>query len=295
MPPEGVKSLSHSEVLGYEEILSIVQTAAGLGIRKLRITGGEPLVRLGIVELMRMLSAVDGINDIALTTNGVLLKQYAAALKEAGLKRVNISLDTLHRDKYLQITRMDRFESVMDGIAAAKDAGLDPVKINTVVIRGLNDEEVVDFARLTIDSGWHVRFIEPMPFVPDANFPFVPIGEILERIAVLGELQPCLTSNGNGPAKYFRFAGAQGTVGFISPLSDCFCSQCNRLRLTVDGMLRPCLLSDKEIDLRSPLRSGASIEQIRALIVQAVREKPERHNLDDCALKEGRTMCQMGG
>ncbi len=295
MPPEGVKSLSHNEVLRYEEILTIVKAAAELGISKIRLTGGEPLVRLGLTDLVRMIANIEGIDDIALTTNGLLLRKYAAPLKEAGLKRVNVSLDSLREDRYKQITRIGSLSEALDGIAAAKEASLEPVKINMVVIQELNDDEILDFAKLSLNKGWHVRFIEPMPFTVDTKFSFVPISEIVARLNTLGNLEPHLPRYGNGPAKYFKYKGAQGTIGFISPMSECFCSTCNRLRLTVDGMLRPCLMSDNELDLKSLLRNGASLDEVKKVILKAIEAKPERHHLIEGECQKGRTMCQMGG
>ncbi len=295
MPPGGITHLPRSEVLRYEEIQAVAQAAASLGINKLRLTGGEPLVRAELTRLVQMLSRIDGIDDIALTTNGVLLRQCAASLREAGLRRVNVSLDTLKRERYRRYTRRDRLGYVLDGIAAAKEAGLEPVKVNVVVMRGINDDEVLDFARLTIDEGWHVRFIELMPFANGASLQFVPTKEIEERLRSLGTLEPCLSSQGNGPAKYFRFPGVKGTVGFISPLSEHFCFNCNRLRLTADGKLRPCLLSDYEVDLKTTLRRGASPEELKVLIKQAVAAKPERHHLMEGVFPIGRAMCQVGG
>lgn len=274
----------------------MAQAAAALGINKLRLTGGEPLLRSGLPHLVGMLSQIEGINDIALTTNGVLLRQYAAPLREAGLRRVNVSLDTLKRERFHQITRHDKLGDVLDGIETAKEVGLDPVKVNMVVMRGINDDEVLDFACLTLKEGWHVRLIEPMPFSScGATLQFVPISEIQKRLLSLGALEPCLPSLGNGPAKYFRFPGAKGTVGFITPLSEHFCFNCNRLRLTVDGKLRPCLLSDEEVDLKSPLRRGALPEDLKGLIQQAVAQKPERHHLSEGIFPKGRAMCQVGG
>lgn len=295
MPSGGITYLPRSEVLRYEEIQAVAQAAASLGINKLRLTGGEPLVRAELTRLVQMLSRIDGIDDIALTTNGVLLRQCAASLKEAGLRRVNVSLDTLKRERFKRNARRDRLSDVLDGMAAAKEAGLEPVKVNIVVMRGINDDEVLDFARLTIEEGWHVRFIELMPFANGASLQFVPTKEIGERLHSLGTLEPCLSSQGNGPAKYFRFPGAKGTVGFISPLSDHFCFNCNRLRLTVDGKLRPCLLSDDEVDLKTTLRRGASPEELKVLIQQAVAAKPERHYLMEGVFPTGRSMCQVGG
>jgi cyclic pyranopterin phosphate synthase len=295
MPPQGVRLSPRSEILHYEEIQAVAQAAAALDINKVRLTGGEPLVRSRLSHLVEILSQIEGIDDIALTTNGMLLKQHAAPLRQAGLRRVNVSLDTLKREKFHRITRHDKLGDVLDGIKAAKEAGLDPVKVNMVVIRGINDDEVLDFARLTIEQEWHVRFIEPMPFGIGEDISFVPTGEIQERLLSLGSLEPCLPSQGNGPAKYFRFEGTQGTVGFISPLSEHFCFNCNRLRLTVDGKLRPCLLSDEEVDLKNPLRRGASSDELKGLIQQAVAQKPERHHLSEGVLPKGRAMCQVGG
>jgi len=295
MPPGGIRHLPRSDILRYEEIQEVAQAAASLGINKLRLTGGEPLVRAELTRLVQMLSRIDGIDDIALTTNGVLLKQYAVNLREAGLRRVNVSLDTLKRERFQRSARRDRLSDVLDGMAEAKKAGLDPVKVNVVVMRGINDDEVLDFARQTIEEGWHVRFIELMPFANGASLQFVPTKEIEERLRSIGILEPSLSSQGNGPAKYFRFPGAKGTVGFISPLSEHFCFNCNRLRLTVDGKLRPCLLSDAEVDLKTPLHRGASTEELKALIQQAVAQKPERHYLLEGVLPTGRAMCQVGG
>jgi cyclic pyranopterin phosphate synthase len=295
MPPDGIKSLSHNEVLRYEEILTIVKAAAELGISKIRLTGGEPLVRLGLADLVRMIANIAGIDDIALTTNGLLLRKYASTLKEAGLKRVNVSLDSLREDRYKQITRIGSLSEALDGIAAAKEAGLNPVKINMVVIQGLNDDEILDFAKLSLNKGWHIRFIEPMPFTAGTKFSFVPISEIVARLNTLGDMEPYLPGDGNGPAKYFRYKGAQGTIGFISPISECFCSTCNRLRLTADGKLRPCLMSDDELDLRTLLRNGASSDELKRVILKAIETKPERHHLSEGECQKGRTMCQMGG
>jgi len=295
MPPEGISVLPRSEILSYEEIQAVAKAAAELGINKVRLTGGEPLVRLELAHLVYMLSQIEGIDDISLTTNGVLLKQYAASLRQAGLGRVNVSLDTLKRERFKHITRSDKLGDVLAGIKGAREAGLEPVKINMVVIRGINDDEILDFARLTRDQGWHVRFIEPMPFAKAASLEFVPAAEIQERLLGLGPLEPCHPTQGNGPARYFRFPAASGTVGFISPLSEHFCFNCNRLRLTVDGELRPCLLSDEEIDLKKPLREGASPEEVGQLIRQAAASKPERHRLLDGVLPKGRPMCQVGG
>jgi len=271
-------------------------TAAELGINKVRITGGEPLVRTGLSSLIRMLAQIDAIDDIALTTNGTLLAQYAGELKTAGLRRVNISLDTLKPDKFRLITRggVD-LDSVLEGIDAAGAAGLNPIKINVVVMAGSNDDELLDFARKTIEEGWHVRFIEQMPFNQElADSSFVPVNEMRERLAALGELEPS-TVKGNGPAKYYRLPQAKGTIGFITPVSQHFCFHCNRLRLTADGKLRPCLLSEREFDLRQPLRQGISAEELKKLIKRAVDSKPRQHKLAQGCVPQDRPFSQVGG
>jgi len=246
-----------------------------------------------------MIARIPGIDDLAMTTNGILLARYAEELKAAGLNRVNVSLDTLRPERFRTITRLGQLCDTLAGIAVAKEAGLVPVKINTVVIRGLNDDEVVDFARLTRTSDWHVRFIEVMPLGDNADWAgngYVPMGEVRERIErELGELRPARLGGASGPARYHRLAGARGTIGFITPISEHFCYQCNRLRLTADGKLRPCLLSDHEIDLKTPLRQGVTIEEIERLIVEAVRAKPERHHLSEQVIPQGRTMSEIGG
>jgi cyclic pyranopterin phosphate synthase len=308
MPAEGICLLSHDEILTYEEITLIVRLAAELGINKLRLTGGEPLVRARLPELIAMLADIDAIDDISLTTNGALLKEYASELKQAGLKRVNVSLDSLNRDSFERITRYRKLSDVLQGIEVAKACGLNPVKINMVVMRGINDDEILDFAKLTITEGWHVRFIELMPFVTD-NPPeghstgrkandhskFMSADEIKERLDSLGELKPCQPITGNGPAKYFRFPQASGTIGFITPVSQHFCFICNRLRLTAEGKLRPCLLSDSEIDLRQPLRSGASPEKLKQVITEAIQKKPKEHQLSRGHTSKKRLMSQVGG
>ena len=293
MPPEGIPLVPRSELLSYEEILTVVQASAELGISKIRLTGGEPLVRAQLAKLVEMLSRIEGIEEISLTTNGILLKKHAVELKEAGLRRVNVSLDTLRADRFRYITRLGELRDTLDGIEAARKVGLQPVKINTVVMRGINDDEALDFASMTYKEGWCVRFIELMPFVNVMEF--VPSAELLQRIELLGKLEPCSAITGNGPAEYYRLPGATGTIGFISPLTKPFCSQCNRLRLTSDGQLCPCLLADSGIDLKGPLRSGASIEEIKRLILKVIASKPEQHRLAKGILPMKRNMSQIGG
>ena len=298
MPAEGVELMSHEDILTYEEIHTVARAAAELGINKVRLTGGEPLVRSGLSELIRMLAQIDGIDDISLTTNGTLLSHYAAELKRAGLQRVNVSLDTLKPDKFSLITRSNlALDDVLAGIEAARSVGLDPVKLNMVVVSGVNDDEILDFTAKTIDEGWHVRFIEFMSLggVGSSNSRFTPVSEMRKRLEQVGELQPCLPDVGNGPARYFRFPNARGTVGFITPVSEHFCFHCNRLRLTADGRLRLCLLAEDEIDLRQSLRSGASLAELKQLIEAAAADKPLRHRLAEGLTSEDRPMTQVGG
>ncbi len=294
MPPEGIPQMSHSEILSYEEIGTVARAAAELGIHKVRLTGGEPLVRAELPKLVRMISQIEGIEELSLTTNGTLLDRYALELKQAGLSRVNVSLDTLKPDRLQYITRLGKLETVLAGIEAAKEAGLGPVKINTVVMRGINDDEILDFARMTYE-GWHVRFIELMPFKGVTEF--VPSVELRQHIGLLGELEPCASVTGNGPAMYYRLTGASGTIGFVSPLTEtAFCSRCNRMRLTPDGKLRPCLLGEDEIDLKTPLRNNASMKELKRLIMEAVASKPECHHLQGFEVRSvKRRMSQIGG
>jgi len=295
MPPEGIPQMSHSEILSYEEIRTVVQAAAELGIDRIRLTGGEPLVRAELPKLIKMLSQIEGIQELSLTTNGTLLKDYALELKQAGLSRVNVSLDTLKPDKFRYITRLGELKAVLEGIEVAREAGFEPVKINTVIMRGMNDDEILDFAKMTYKDGWHVRFIELMPFKGAAEF--VPSIELRQHISLLGKLEPCASITGNGPAMYYRLLGAKGTIGFISPLTETsFCSRCNRMRLTPDGKLRPCLLGEDEIDLKSPLRNNASMEELKRLILKAVASKPEHHHLEGGNVRPvNRKMSQIGG
>ncbi len=295
---KSVPHLSHDDILRYKEIQRVVQAAVGLGVKSLRITGGEPLVRPDLSALVELLSRVEGIGDISLTTNGALLDKYALELKEAGLKRVNISLDTFKADRFKHITGTDKIEDVLNGIEAAKKAGLEPVKINVVVMKGINDDEVIDFARMSLSQGWHVRYIEYMPFVDadDESSRVVAVSDIKALIQQsLGKLEPCLPTKGNGPAKYYRLPDAEGTVGFIGAVTDCFCADCNRFRLTADGQLRPCLFDDDEVDIKGPLRSGASLEELERLIQEAASMKKERHHLGKDFVPVKRQMWQIGG
>lgn len=297
-PRELIPKLRHNEILRYEELLRLVRIGASLGITKVRVTGGEPLVRKGVYHFLSEMSAIDQLSDISLTTNGVLLEPHLEKLWAAGIRRMNISLDTLDRKKFEKITGVDGFDAVWNGIRAALAAGFSPVKINTVALRGINDDELPALAGLALKYPLHVRFIEHMPIgralVKDSNPLLAP--EILERIQPLGELVPVENGSNDGPAERYRLAGAPGEIGLIRPLSHHFCSRCNRLRLTASGMLRPCLLSDREEDLRTPLRKGLLDDDLRAVFLRAVHDKPRCHTLaekdpvDVCA-----QMCAIGG
>lgn len=299
MPEEGVSPLSHQDILRYEEIVRIVRVAVEMGFMHVRLTGGEPLIRKGIVNLVGELAAIPGLDDLSMTTNGILLAGYAEPLAQAGLKRVNISLDTLRPERFHQLTRWGRLEDVLEGREAALAAGLSPVKVNTVVVRGLNDDEVVDLARLTLEPDWHVRFIEVMPLGQGTHWSgngVVPSSEIRSRIEkALGPLTPVHGEPGAGPARYYRLPQASGTLGFISPVTEHFCHACNRLRLTSDGQLLPCLLSNASIDLRTHLRAGADDDTLRAIFQQAIIAKPRGHYLAQDIVPGCRPMSQIGG
>ncbi len=294
MPETGVKWIAHNEILTYEEIATVVRVGADLGINKIRITGGEPLTRAELPKLIKMLSETNGVDEISLTTNGVLLKGQVLALKNAGLRRINISLDTFKPERFSQITRLGNLQDVLDGIDAAKDAGLNPVKIDMVVIKGINDDEIIDFARKTYEQGWHIRFIELMPLSTVKGI--ISAKEIRSRIETLDKLETASAPVGNGPARYYRLPGAKGTIGFISPVTEPFCSWCNRLRLTSYGQLCSCLLSDDGVDLRKPLRNNNLPEdEIKRLIRELIASKPSHHDLANDNLALSRKMSQIGG
>jgi cyclic pyranopterin phosphate synthase len=282
MPSEGIKPIEHKDILGYEEIIRIVRIAAGLGVRKIRLTGGEPLIRKDLSYLVSSINSIEGIEDISLTTNGLLLKKYAKSLASAGLRRVNVSLDSLRPERYREITRGGDINSVLEGIHEAENAGLLPIKINMVPIRGFNDDEIEEFARLTLKTFYHVRFIEFMPIGAKEIWDhekYISTEEIKERASKIAPLIPVKIRR-SGPARYFRFEGATGVVGFISPITHHFCNSCNRLRLTSDGKLRPCLFSESEIDLKSAMRCGASDEEIERLLRLSIEIKPEGHSIN---------------
>lgn len=279
-------------ILSNDEIAAVVRAAAALGVRKVRLTGGEPLLRDGIVALTESLAAIPGVRDLSLTTNGLHLEQMAAGLAAAGLRRVNVSLDTLRADRFRRITGAPGLTRVLNGIRAAHDAGLRPVKINTVVMRGVNDDEITDFASLTEREGWHVRFIEIMPIGQNTETLLVTAAEMRQRLPGLAAADGVV---GYGPARIYRMPGAGGTISIISPVSEHFCEGCNRLRLTADGKLRPCLLNDGEVDLLPTLRDGSAPFELQRLILQAVANKPEKHELSCGCVPHGRTMTQIGG
>lgn len=281
--PEGLRrKLPHAEILSYEEILRIARVAVELGISKVRVTGGEPLVRKGVYDFLADLSRLDGLSDISLTTNGVFLKENVEILRAAGIHRINISLDTLNRQKYLKITGQDRFDNVWEGIRVAEKTGFHPIKLNAVALKGFNDDELIAFARLTFTHPYHVRFIEYMPMgdLPGNTFPVLLTPEIKGCVSRLGRLIPVAQQSDDGPAERYRFEGAKGEIGFISALSRHFCDSCNRLRLTASGQLRVCLLSDRQFDIKGPLRKGCSDRELTAIFLTAVQAKPSRHCLN---------------
>jgi GTP 3',8-cyclase len=296
-PPEGVKLIAHDEILRYEEILTIVRVAAEHGIRKIRVTGGEPLVRRGVIEFIAALTALNGIEDVGLTTNGVLLASLASDLKAAGITRVNVSLDSLRPEVFRTITRGGRLDDVLAGIRAALAAGLSPVKINVVLLQGINEPDVPEFARLTIDRPLDVRFIERMPFGGDGERSLpesFSAATVLHMIrSEVGPLTPVDRSPLDGPASMYTLPGAQGRIGVIDAVTGHFCGTCNRMRLTARGTLRPCLLSPHEINLRDPLRRGASDEELARILLSAVHAKPMGNTL--CATTMGETMNMIGG
>lgn len=298
MPAEGITFRPPGELLQDEEILLLIRIAAELGVRKVRLTGGEPTVRPGIVDLVSGIRAIPGIRDIAITTNGILLEHLAEPLAKAGLNRVNVSLDTLDPEKFRRITRGGSLQRVLAGIEAASHSGLEPIKLNAVVVRGFNDDDVVDLAALTLDHPWEVRFIEAMPFGSVADFVeagVVKSEEVRARIEErFGPLEP-VDLSGETPARTYRIPGAQGEVGFISPVTQPFCSKCGRLRLTADGKLRLCLLRDDEEDLLTPLRRGASYEEMKAIFAAAAYRRPVGHALAERLIPQKRVMIQIGG
>ena len=296
MPLEGLPWLPREDILSYEEITEVVRQLAPLGVSRLRITGGEPTIRPQLSTLIAMLRAVPGIEDIALSTNGVKLPEMADELKAAGLDRVNMSADSLKPERIREIARRSLKFSPLDAASAAERAGLEPVKINMVVMRGINDDEIEDFARLTIDHPLHVRFIELMPVGEMANLTFehvVPSDELLARLSKLGALAADAgPARGNGPAASSRLGGAPGSVGVITPMSHTYCGDCNRVRLTADGRLRTCLYGEEEVSFRDALRAGAPLAPVYAA---ALASKPKEHALLQMKVGGLRALSQGGG
>ncbi|RWX51029.1 cyclic pyranopterin monophosphate synthase subunit MoaA [Candidatus Electrothrix marina] len=295
--------LDHNDLLSYEELLRVVRVAVSMGISKLRLTGGEPLVRRDIMHFIDQLAEIDNLNDIRITTNGVLLEKFADPLVAAGIRKINISLDTLKPERFERITGVDCFTQVWRGIERAQAVGFFPIKLNTVVMRGINDDELGDFVRMSQETAMQIRFIEFMPIGSSSSWDkkvYMSSDEIMDRIREMGELIPVSKGRADGPATMFRVGqGAKGKIGFISPISHRFCEHCNRLRLTSEGMLRSCLLDDRETDLRSVLRRGGSEQDIQQALVAAVRDKPKGHQMEERLKNQGENchgrMSRIGG
>jgi cyclic pyranopterin phosphate synthase len=299
MPEEGCAFVPHEEILTYEEILHLVKLSVQSGIRKVRLTGGEPLVRKGFLGFLQRLCNIKELNEVTLTTNGVLLKEFAADIKECGICRINVSLDSLKAKRFSRITGRDSFERVWQGIQEADRLGFSPIKINMVALKGINDDEILDFARLTLEKPYHVRFIEFMP-VGEQNCwsweKFISTDEIRSRIETLGTLRPIKADRFGGPAERFVLDGSRGEIGFIGALSNHFCTLCNRLRLTAEGHLRSCLFSEQEIDIKTPLRNGNNDGHLLELIRLAMESKPKDHSpLGQGPRKCIRQMSTIGG
>ncbi|MBI3173670.1 MAG: GTP 3',8-cyclase MoaA [Chloroflexi bacterium] len=297
--PEDMTFRPTAEMMQDEEVFTLTRLFASLGFTKVRLTGGEPTVRARIVDIVRGIASTEGIKSVSMTTNGVLLSKLAQPLAEAGLQRVNVSIDTLNPEKFHRLTRWGKLQDVWDGILAAERAGLAPIKLNAVVVRGYNEDDVVDLARLTLDHPWQIRFIEMMPFAGATDLQtsqVVTMAEIQERIEdSLGDLQVANDGKLDGEARIFQLPKARGNVGFISSVTAPFCASCNRARLTSDGRLRLCLLREKEVDLLTPLRAGASLEDLRQIIIGGVWEKPWGHGLADGIIPLNRVMSEIGG
>ena len=293
MPASGLPDIPHAEILRYEEYLRIVKVLVELGVKKFRITGGEPTVRRGLVDFVRVLSHLEDVEDIALTTNGILLQNMARPLKQAGLKRINISLDSLRAERYRDITRGGELAQCLAGVEAALEAGLTPVKLNVVLQRGFNTDEILDFARLTIAKPVHVRFIEYMSKEASEGKLFFSNDETLKILSTLAPIEICGDQCGAGPARYFRYSGSLGKIGLISPISHKFCAACNRVRLTAEGKLLLCLGSDRYLDLKTPLRTGINDADLRTLITAAIEAKPSGHNFGTEGMLRG--MSSIGG
>ncbi len=302
-PKEGISVQGHEDILRYEEIIRVVSLAVRMGLVKVRVTGGEPLVRRGCVEFLDALKKINGLKDISLTTNGILLEEFAREIYDTGITRINISLDSLDQDKYFRITNGGNLDAVLRGIIRAEEIGFSPIKINTVLIKGFNDNEALDFARLAVEKPFQVRFIELMPMGKtklDYGEDYMPASQLIEKIGKHYALEPLKgkKNKSDGPAKIFKIKGGKGEIGFINPVSDHFCATCNRLRLTSDGKLRACLLNEAEIDLKKALRENCSDAELEKLIWDAVLLKPQKHDMvctDNSLKKCSRIMSEIGG
>jgi cyclic pyranopterin phosphate synthase len=299
-PLGGSPKLAHDDILSYEEFLHLIQVAVDMGITKVRLTGGEPLVRKGVTDFCRRLAGLPGLQSLSLTTNGVMLEELAQDVYDAGIRRINISLDTLQPQKFLRITRRDEFHRVWRGIQAAENVGFSPIKINVVAMRGINDDEILDLAKLTLDRAYHIRFIEFMGFNNDSNWlhqHYVSADEILANLRTLAPLEQITARHTNGPARHFRWPKAAGMIGIISPVSNHFCAACNRIRLTADGKLRNCLFSDQEVDIKSSLRQGATDAELSQILRDSIDNKPEKHSLQSDVFRkcQSRPMVAIGG
>ena len=298
-PVKELKLLRHSKILSYEEILRVVQAAAKLGISKIRLTGGEPLIRRGFTGFVSSVCRVSGLEDVSITTNGVFLKEKAGKLFDAGIRRINVSLDTLERSKYNEITKRDYFKNVWEGLMEAEAVGFSPIKVNVVAMRGVNDDEFLSFAELSMRKPYYIRFIEYMPFGYTSQWgseKYISSDDIKSHLESCGRLKEVSRLVLDGPARRYRFEGARGEIGFISAMSQHFCSSCNRLRLTADGKLRPCLFANDELDIKKPLRSGCSLEDLKGLFQQAISQKPKGYHAGihgNC--ESNRPMSAIGG
>jgi cyclic pyranopterin phosphate synthase len=301
MPLRGLRFVPSPELLTAAEIETVVRGAVKVGFHKFRLTGGEPTLRPDIVEVTRRIASVEGVEDVAMTSNAILLPRLARPLREAGLRRLNIHVDTLHPERLTKLMRFGSLAEIEAGIVAAEEAGLLPIKINCTVTRDYNDMDVVDLARRALEDGWHVRFIELMPLgggetAHVALSQFVPSAETRRRIEeALGPLQPLERHNPSDEARNYRFGSGEGVVGFISPVSEPYCGSCNRMRLTADGKFHLCLLNDDELDVKKALRSGGGVDEVAGILLRAVTLKPTGHRLDEGVSTVGRSMFQLGG
>lgn len=293
MPSDGVEWLDHHKILRYEELIRLISVFAALGIDKVRITGGEPLVRKGLLAFLRKVVRIPGIREVGLTTNGSLLEEHALSLQQAGVKRINVSLDTLKRDRFIRLTGQDRLNQVLAGIQKAQEAGLTPVKLNMVVMKGVNADEIADMASFAIRNHYQVRFIEYMPFRAGQDYLFT-AAQMKQQLVDAGFTRLVPELGGSCPAKIYRIPESQGSIGFITPVSQHFCASCNRIRITPDGCLKPCLLSNEEYSLRDQLRSGVSDQELGEQIKQIIWNKPHQQFLTK-GQESGRCMSRIGG